>query len=134
MFTLYGTQQVFSQVLKISSSSYDSCYLALSTTEPTINNSNVTEPVGNGYARISISKFMAAPALSSDSTVTEITNNKEIHFNEATGNWGTITHFALYTSSTGGTPLYVGALTQAITPTANTVPLIKVGQLKITLK
>lgn len=133
MFTLYGTQQVFSQVLHISSG-YDNCYLALSTTEPTINNSNVTEPVGNGYARISISKFMAAPALSSDSSVTEITNNKEIHFNEATGSWGTITHFALYNSATGGTPLYVGALTEPITPTANTVPLIKVGQLKITLK
>ena len=134
MFTLYGTQQVFNQVLQMSNSGYDSCYLALSTTEPTINNSNVTEPVGNGYSRIPISRFMAAPALSSDSSVTEITNNKEIHFNEATGNWGTITHFAIYTSSTGGKPLYVGALTQAITPTANTVPLIKVGQLKITLK
>ena len=134
MFTLYGSQQVFSQVLKMSNSGYDNCYLALSTTEPTIDNKNVTEPEGNGYARISISRFMASPALSSDSTTTEITNNKEIHFNEATGNWGTITHFAIYNSSTGGTPLYVGALTQAITPTANTVPLIKVGQLKITLK
>ena len=69
-----------------------------------------------------------------DFSTSEISNTREIHFQEATGSWGTITHFALYNSATGGTPLYVGALTEPITPTANTVPLIKVGQLKITLK
>lgn len=133
MFTLNGVQRVFGDVFRIPNTSSDYCYLALSSTEPTKSGENVTEPEENGYERVAISRFVSSVALNSDGSTFEITNNKEIHFTEATGDWGVITHFAIYSNKTGGTPLYVGALTEAIHPTANTVALIKVGQLKITL-
>ena len=133
MFTLNGATQSLNKLLGKENLNA-TCYIALSTTEPNIQGANVTEPKGNNYARASTKDCMGNVALTSDFSTSEISNIREIHFQEATGSWGTITHFALYNSATGGTPLYVGALTEPITPTANTVPLIKVGQLKITLK
>ena len=132
MFTLNGATQSLNKLLGKENS--NACYIALSTTEPNIQGSNVNEPKGNNYARASTKDCMGNVALTSDFSTSEISNIREIHFQEATGSWGTLTHFAIYNSATGGTPLYVGALTEPITPTANTVPLIKVGQLKITLK
>lgn len=90
-----------------------SIFVALSTADPTDDGSGVAEPVGNGYARVSAGAAAwnaatgTAPAIAA--------NGQPVTFAQATGSWGTLTHFALFDASTGGTFLGSGALN---TPTA----------------
>ena len=117
------------------------CYIALSTTAPDDNivGGNVTEPSTElGYSRQVLhyitggtNSVSAGPGYIDENGV--LTNKDIIFFGEATGDWGTITHYCLFSSSTGGELMAYGELDEPITPTANTVPLIREGQIKITL-
>lgn len=109
-------------------------YVGLSTTAPTVAGGNVTEPSGNGYSRVMLGNYnqsytqkMGTPSGGA------ISNTEIIYYPEATGAWGTITHFCIYDAPTGGNLLAFGALTTSITPTANTIPIIRVGELDISL-
>lgn len=121
-----------------------SCYLALSSTLPNRNGSNVNEPSGNGYERkllgsSSQTRYMSSatevfdPETGLSTNTVASSNNQEIHFNEATGDWGTLGYFAIYSSKTGGTMLYSGTLTAEISPSVGHVVTIGVGELTITL-
>ncbi len=83
-------------------------YVGLSTADPLDDASGLAEPVGNGYARAATnaSDWNAA----SDGT---ISNVNELIFSEATGSWGTITHFALFDAATGGNMLCHGSLSSS---------------------
>lgn len=78
-------------------------YIALSTADPTDNASGIAEPVGNGYARKAHAAWNAAATRA-------ITNNGVITFAQATGAWGTITHYAIYDAITAGNMLAHGSL------------------------
>jgi hypothetical protein len=39
------------------------------------------------------------------------TNSSDVEFDQATANWGTVTHFGILDASTSGNLLYHGALT-----------------------
>lgn len=72
--------------------------LALSTSAPNDDGTNVTEPTGNGYARITglannLTTWLAA---ASGQKVNDIL----FQFPAATGPWGTITHWVLYDQAT----------------------------------
>ena len=109
-------------------------YVGLSTSTPTAAGSNVTEPVGNGYSRVLLgSSTQALTQKMSTAVDGEITSAEIIYFPEATGSWGTCTHLCFYTVPSGSTPFAFGALNQSVTPTAGTVPLIRVGGLTLTL-
>ena len=105
-------------------------YIALSTTTPTDAGGNFTEPVGNGYARKGEANnkttwtTAAAGALS---------NAIEIIFAQATGAWGTITHFGIFDALTGGNLLATGALTVAKPIDADDTAKFAVGDLDVTL-
>lgn len=80
-------------------------YVALSITVPTDAGGNVTEPSENGYERkatIAADWNVAVNGL--------IDNANDLAFPEATGPWGTVTHFVLYDALTGGNALAWGAL------------------------
>lgn len=109
-------------------------FLALSSAEPTANGQGVTEPVGNGYKRKQIGfwqdtygQLMGTPSEG------VITNTQEIHFDEATGAWGELKYVCIYSAETGGNLLAWGELENPISPVANTVPVIKVGELVISI-
>lgn len=72
--------------------------VALSTTAPADDGTNITEPVGNGYARVSVTNDLTTWNASSSGVKT---NAIDISFPQATGSWGTITHFALIDQSSG---------------------------------
>lgn len=82
-------------------------YAAASTADPTDDASGIAEPSGNNYARASV----AANTFSR--SVSTIDNDAAITFNEATGSWGTITHWALYDAATSGNMLWHGELTSS---------------------
>lgn len=77
-------------------------YAALFTSDPTDAGSG-TEVSGGSYAR----KAMAFDAPSNGASL----NSAAVEFDQATANWGTITHFALYDALTTGNMLYHGQLT-----------------------
>jgi hypothetical protein len=85
-------------------------FLALSTTKPTDAGGNLTEPSGNNYSR----KTTAAGDWNVAAT-RKITNANALAFNEASGSWGTLTHFAICDSGTtgGGNVLAWGRLGKA---------------------
>lgn len=122
-------------------------YLALSSTKPRIipvgstNPYNVTEPSGSSYKRTLLYNrgyFDDTSSLnhiiSSEASIT-VQNTAEIHFTECTdeGGWGTFGYFAIYTSLTGGAPIYVGKLVNEIVVAQNTVPLIRAENLQISI-
>jgi len=61
-------------------------YVGLSTADPTDDASGISEPSGNGYARVNHNSWDAAASRATENTGT-------ITFPEASGSWGTITHF-----------------------------------------
>ena len=75
--------------------------LGLSSTTPNDDGSNITEPTGANYARVSITNDGTSfdPATLVSDVATKV-NKNEILFNAASGgDWGTITHWVLYESS-----------------------------------
>jgi len=77
-------------------------YLGLSTADPTDDASGLAEPSGNGYARQSIA-FNAAASR-------KVENTAQVSFPQATGAWGTITHWALFDAVSAGNMLAHGSL------------------------
>lgn len=81
-------------------------YVGLFTSDPTDAGSG-TEVSGGSYAR----KAMTFGSPSNGAS----TNSGAVEFDQATGNWGTITHFAIFDALTTGNMLYHGALTASKT-------------------
>jgi hypothetical protein len=77
-------------------------YVGLFTSDPTDAGTG-TEVSGGSYAR----KAMTFGAPSNGASV----NSSAVEFDQATGNWGTITHFGIFDASSSGNLLYHGALT-----------------------
>jgi hypothetical protein len=77
-------------------------YVGLFTSDPTDAGSG-TEVSGGSYARKAAT--FGAPS-NGASTI-----SSAIEFDQATGSWGTVTHFGIYDASTSGNLLYHGALT-----------------------
>lgn len=120
-------------------------YLALSSTTPSYTSTGeitgITEPSGQGYARKLIGHSSEASTLLMTAAANgKVQNAEEIHFDQATeaNNGGTgwgkpMTHYAIYTSKTGGSPLLAGELTAPITVGAGYVVIIKKGELVISM-
>lgn len=140
------TQYMRKQILKMiagKSSFSNYTYLALSTSAINADGTGIVEPSGNGYSRVrvdtvnviggtgTISAWPSDPSDTDSDGKYEYTNNQDITFPEATGSWGTITYFAIFTAQTGGNMIAYGALATPIAPVADTIPVVRAGQLTI---
>jgi hypothetical protein len=103
-------------------------YVGLSTADPTDDGSGIAEPSGNGYARVqtSASDWNTASGGAID-------NANAITFPEATGSWGTISHFFLIDSDTGGNMLAHGSLGTSKAIGSGDTPKFSAGDLDVTL-
>ncbi len=101
-------------------------YLGFSKTTPNLSGGNVTEPSGNGYARVPLNS-LGAPSNGL------VSNTAAVEFAESTAAWGTLTHYVIYDAATGGNLLMYGALTSNRTVEGNTVMLFKTGELKLSV-
>lgn len=99
-------------------------YVALSTGDPTDDGSGLAEPSGNGYARKDHNSWDAAAA-----RLTE--NTGVITFAQATGAWGTITHYALFDAITGGNMLAHGSLATSKSVVSGNTPSIADGEIEV---
>ena len=107
-FSDYWENKILDHIFGKNNYTPPTIYVALSTTDPLDDASGLAEPSGNGYARTqtSASDWNAASNGSLD-------NVSNITFTQATGNWGIITHFALFDAATTGNMLAHGVLSQS---------------------
>ena len=102
-------------------------YVGLFTAAPS-DTGGGTEVSGSGYAR------MATGTITVSGTATTATNAAAIEFAAASGgNWGTITHAAIFDASTGGNMIAWSALTTSRTINDGDVFRIPAGSLTVTL-
>jgi len=99
-------------------------YAALFTSDPTDAGTG-TEVSGGSYTREAIT--FGAPSNGAS------TNSAAVEFDQATGNWGTITHFGIYDASTSGNLLYHGALTASKTIDTGDVFKFAISNISVTL-
>ena len=103
-------------------------YVALSTADPLDDGSGLAEPSGDGYARVQTAGTDWNAALGG-----AIDNSNAITFNEATGAWGNITHFALFDAASGGNMLLSGALGMSKTFSSGDTATFAAGDLDVSL-
>ena len=100
-------------------------YIGLSTTEPTMAGTNVSEPsASTGYGRVLLDN-LSVP------TNGVVTNTQNINFEESTASWGTITHFVIYDAEVDGNLLMYGALSTPRVVEAATVMTIRQVYLRL---
>ena len=107
----------------------ESLWVGLSTTTPNENGGNFSEPSASEYSRVKFGDTFDT------SVKAQVSNGRGILFyNETLGSWGKITHFGLFSTKSGGTPIFWGALTTPVSiNAANYVPIFRAGALKIAL-
>ena len=103
-------------------------YIALSTADPTDDASGIAEPSGGSYARKVTSGATWAAASGG-----AMSNAAAIEFTQASGDWGTITHFAGYDAASGGNMLFHGALTSPMDVDSGDTVSFAIGALDGTL-
>jgi hypothetical protein len=102
-----------------------SLYVALSTADPGETGAGLAEPAGNAYARVAFADWAR--------TNNTVSNNSNVTFPEATGNWGTITHFAVMDASTGGNVLMSSTVSPSQSVISGNTMLFKTGNLTVSL-
>lgn len=129
MTSTYFLNCIMGNVFKtqLSSTLPDRVYLGLSSTEPSADGSNVTEPSDTaGYARVELTTL-------SEPNNGVITNNNDVSFPESSASWGTMTHFVIYDDVVDGNLLMYEALTQSRSVEEATIVTVKSGGLKLIL-
>lgn len=114
-------------------------WLALSTADPTADGSGMAEPSGDNYSRVLIGYYGQSLTYKMDAASAGVTTNgdaiqfPEVYDGSSTGDWGTITHYAMFDAETGGNMLMFGALSASINAVDGKVPLVRAGDLDVTL-
>lgn len=101
-------------------------FISLHTADP--GTTGASEVAGGGYGRVSGGVFNQ-----SGSNPTTASNAATIEFAVATGSWGTVTHFGVWSASSGGTYLGGWALTSSKAYTTDDVARFIAGALVATL-
>lgn len=105
-------------------------YLALATGDPgeAATGASMSEVANSGnYARTAIT-FAAASSRA-------VAQNAVVTFPQATGSWGTVTHYAIVDSGThgAGNVLAYGAFTSSFAPVSGNTPSVASGQVTVTI-
>jgi hypothetical protein len=94
----------------------------------------VTEPIGNGYTRVSVTNNSTNwPAATAADPSTK-SNGTAITFPTATGSWGTVVDFFIADALTLGNILAYGTLTSSQAINTNDTASFAIGDLDITLE
>lgn len=87
-------------------------YIGLLTSAPNDASGTGTEVSGGGYTRVQVGSTGQGNFTVTDGTAV---NDAEFKWDDATGNWGSVSNVALYDSATGGNMLIYGNLLGAVT-------------------
>lgn len=109
-------------------------HIGLSTTTPAEDGTGVTEPVGNGYARVPIVAADMNAATLADPSVKS--NGNVLTFPQATADWAAganMTHWVLYDAVSAGNLLASAALTTPRAVLNGDTATIPAGSMQVTL-
>lgn len=109
-------------------------WIGLSTTTPTDTGANFTEPIGNGYVRLELANNTDTWNDATADDPSEKTNKIEFTFAEASGAWGTITHWGLFTQEEDGICVEWAELQDSKVIGNGDTPRFKVGEFKSILQ
>jgi len=123
----YAENKILDHLVGKTSFTMPVAWIALSTADPTDDASGISEPSGNGYARVETSASDWDAAASGATA-----NAAAITFPTASGSWGTISHFAIYDAETDGNMLAHGSVTTPTAISTNQIPTFAIGELDIT--
>lgn len=104
-FSDFWENEILDHVFGKGSYTPPTIYVGLSTADPTDDGTGLAEPPGNGYARVA-----TAAADWNAASGGAMSNANPITFPQATGPWGTITHFAIFDAASAGNMLAHGRL------------------------
>jgi hypothetical protein len=127
-FSDYWENKILDHIFGKGSYTPPTIYVGFSTADPTDSGTGLTEPSGNGYARVQTSASDWNTAANGS-----LNNAGNITFAQASGNWGTITHFALFDAATAGNMLAHGALSQSKSISESDMARFEAGDLQISL-
>lgn len=103
-------------------------YLGFSSTEPSVDGSNVTEPTSaNGYAREAI------PSFKMSTTAGWVENAEAFSTNEATSDWGLLEYYCIFDAATDGNLLAFNTYSNPKTIEAGSMATVKAGSLKMSV-
>ncbi|MFQ5428513.1 MAG: hypothetical protein ACE5EZ_05980 [Thermodesulfobacteriota bacterium] len=127
-FSDYLELKVLDHVFGKAAYTMPTAYIGLSTADPLDTGVGLAEPVGGAYARV------ATSALDWNAAAAGATSNANaLTFTQATGSWGTVSHFAVFDAPTAGNMLASGALTTPKAVGNGDTVKFDVGQLTATL-
>ena len=121
----YLELELLDHVFQVGAYTPPTIYIALSTADPGESGGTIAEPVGNGYARIAHASWNAAATRAID-------NDGVITFAQASGAWGTITHYAIFDALTGGNMLAYGSLATSKSVVNGNTPSIATTEISVT--
>lgn len=98
-------------------------YLGLSTADPTDDASGLAEPSGNGYVRKAITF--------SGGTTRTIRQAADVTFDQATGSWGTLSHWGVFDAESAGNMLSHGQLGTSKAVVSGNTPSVSAPQIQI---
>jgi len=132
-FSDYAENELLDHIMGVGSLTMPTVYVALCTADPEDagTGADMDEVAdANAYARVAIAADFSTPAASGS-----IANDGQIDFVEATGAWGTVTHFALLDSGThgAGNMLAHGDLTASKAVGDGDTVSFAIGDLTVTL-
>jgi hypothetical protein len=127
-FADYWENEILDHLFGKGSYTPPTIYVGLSTADPTDDTSGLAEPSGGSYARVA-----TAGADWNVASGGAIDNTNDITFPEATGNWGTITHFVLFDAASAGNMLAHGALSVSKSISSGDTAKFAAGDLDVTL-
>jgi len=99
-------------------------YVGLSTADPLDDASGLAEP-SDGYTRVACAAWSRVAGL--------VDNDAAVTFPVASGNWGTITHVALFDAITAGNMLVSFALDSGVSVSTGETARFPAGDLNVTL-
>ena len=127
-FSDYTEDKVLDHLVGKTSFTMPTAYIGLSTADPLDDASGNAEPSGNNYSRVTTDGD-DWDASSGGATA----NAAALTFPEASGSWGTITHFAIWDAATVGNMLAHGDLTASKAIGIGDTASFAIGDLDITL-
>jgi hypothetical protein len=98
-------------------------YLSLHTSSPSGAGAGSTEVSGGGYVRQAVTFDAAADG--------EKANADAVTFPTASSSWGTVTHFGLFSASSGGSLLFYAPLTSPVAVGTGALATFEAGDLII---
>ncbi len=104
-FSDYWENTILNHLFGQSSYTPPTIFVGVSTSNPGEDGSGLNEPGGGNYARVPTTASDWSPAASG-----ALANAECVDFNQATGSWGTLTHFALFDAASAGHLIAYGNL------------------------